>query len=65
MKVLSAQAFSSHWSDKFFGIKITVTLTFDILTLKSIGSFTVYYHFHTKFEDHRPKLYLIIGWTIF
>ena len=39
-------------------IKVTVTLTFDLLTSKSIG---VLYQspptFHIKFEDRRPKCY--------
>ena len=41
--VTQVQTFTSYWLDKFLEIKSRMTLTFDVMTSKSIGSFTVYY----------------------
>ena len=41
-------------------IKVTVTLTFDILTSKSIVVLQVTNNLHVKFEDHRRGFTLIL-----
>ena len=58
------QAFSSYHSDKLFVFNVTVTLTYDLMTSKSIG--VIYCSPPTsKFEDHRSRHCRVINQTSF